>query len=97
MTEYAKALDQDNLELRSVVGGSSDNHTSLSKIPETATSAISTNVTPLILEEILNTTGGLILSFYLYELVLLHPVFYFGDPAPVTQNSSSNPDAASPR
>ena len=51
MTEYAKALDQDNLELRSVVGGSSDNHTSLSKIPETATSAISTNVTPLILEE----------------------------------------------
>ena len=51
MTEYAKTLYQDNLELRSVRGGSSNNHTSMSKIPETAASAIATNVTTLMLEE----------------------------------------------
>ena len=51
MTEYAKALEQDNLELRSVGGGSRDNHTSMSEIPETATRAITTNATTLMLEE----------------------------------------------
>ena len=51
MTEYAKALEQDNLELSYVGGGSSDNHTSLSEIPETAASAISTNTTTLMLED----------------------------------------------
>ena len=50
MTEYAKALDQDNLELSSV-GGGSDNHTSMRDIPETADSAIATNATTLMLEE----------------------------------------------
>ena len=32
-------------------GGSSDNHTSLSEIPETSASAISTNTTTLMLED----------------------------------------------
>ena len=51
MTEYAKALEQDNLDLRSVGGESSNNHTSMSEIPETAASAIATNATTLMLEE----------------------------------------------
>ena len=51
MTEYAKALEQDNLELRSVGGRSSNNHTSLNKIPKTTASAIATNATTLMLEE----------------------------------------------
>ena len=57
MPEYSKALDQDNLELRSVGGRSSDNHTSLSEIPKTTASTIATNATnttnatTLILEE----------------------------------------------
>ena len=51
MTEYSKALEQENLDLRSVGGQSSDNHTSLSEIPETAASSIATNATALMLEE----------------------------------------------
>ena len=51
MTAFAKALEQDNLELRSMGGRSSDNHTSLSEIPETAASAIATNATTVIMEE----------------------------------------------
>ena len=50
MTEYTKALEKENLELRSVGGRSSNNHTSLSKIPETAR-AIATTATTVILEE----------------------------------------------
>ena len=52
MTAYAKALEQDSLELSYVGGRSRDNHTSLSEIPKTATSAISTNATTVIMEEI---------------------------------------------
>ena len=51
MTAYVKALEQENLELRSVGGRSRDNHTSLSKIPETAASAISTNATTVMMDE----------------------------------------------
>ena len=52
MTAYSKALEQDNLYLRSVGKRSSNNHTSLSKIPETAASAIATNTTTVMTEEI---------------------------------------------
>ena len=51
MTAYAKALEQDNLELRSVGGRSRDNHTSLREIPKTAASAIATNATTVMMEE----------------------------------------------
>ena len=51
MIAYAKALEQENLDLRSVGGRSSNNHTSISEIPETATSAISTNSTTVMMED----------------------------------------------
>ena len=51
MKEYAKALEQDNLELRSMGGESSNNHTSLSKIPQTTAISIATNAITLMLEE----------------------------------------------
>ena len=51
MTTYAKALEQDNPELRSVGGRSSEN-TSLRNIPENAASAsaIATNATMVMME-----------------------------------------------
>ena len=51
MTAYVKALDQDNHDMRSV-GGRSSETTSLSEIPETAASAITTNSTTAMMEEI---------------------------------------------
>ena len=51
MTAYSKALEQDNLELRSMGGRSSDNHTSLSEIPKTAAIAIATNATTVMMME----------------------------------------------
>ena len=45
-----KALEQDNHELRSV-GGRSSETTSLSDIPETAASTIATNATTAMMEE----------------------------------------------
>ena len=50
ITAYVKAFEQDNHELRSV-GGRSSETTSLSEIPETATSAIATNAITEIMEE----------------------------------------------
>ena len=50
MTQYAKAPEQEKLDLRYVGGGSSNNHTSLIDIPETAASAIATNVTTLMMK-----------------------------------------------
>ena len=52
ITAYVKALEQDNHELRSVGGRSSDT-TSLGGIQETAVSAIATNTTTKILEEMI--------------------------------------------
>ena len=51
MKEYAKALEQDNLELRSMGWEISNNHTSLSEIPHTAAISIATNTNTLMLEE----------------------------------------------
>ena len=50
ITAYVKALEQDNHELRSV-GGRSSETTSLSEIPETAASAIATNATTAMMED----------------------------------------------
>ena len=51
MSAYAKAPEKDNLEPRYVGGRSSDNHTSFSNIPKTAASAIATNATTVMMEE----------------------------------------------
>ena len=51
MTAYKQTLEQDNIDLRSVGGKSRDNHTSISEIPETAASAITTNATTVTMEE----------------------------------------------
>ena len=50
LTAYVKALEQDNHELRSV-GGRSRKTTSLGESPETAASAITTNATTAMMEE----------------------------------------------
>ena len=52
ITTYVKALEQDNHELGSV-GGRSSETTSLSEIPETAASAIATNSTTAMMEEMI--------------------------------------------
>ena len=81
MTAFAKALEQDNLELRSMGGRSSDNHTSLSKIPETAASAIATTTTATTTATTTGTrlVNGLVLEVF-QELSLSGLEEHLGNP-----------------